>query len=100
VQYSEALGKKYRAHENLLRHPDFLSFNTPEGGVFLRCVNSECISVEGTTRGVFDAINKMIGWPAAPPALRASTSPSDIWLAARNPDVFLQERELPIVLEQ
>jgi hypothetical protein len=74
-QYSEALVKKYAEHENPSRQPNFLSFNTPDGGVFLRCVGSECLSVEGTTRGVFNGINAMIGWPAAPSS-RASTSAS------------------------
>jgi hypothetical protein len=65
-QYSEALEKKHDAHENESRVPNFFSFDTPDGGVFLRCVGTECISVEGTSRAVFDGINGAIGWPAAP----------------------------------
>jgi hypothetical protein len=73
-QYSEALGKKYGVHENAPRSSNFLSFETPDGGVFLRCAGSECISVEGTSRAVFDGINEMIGWPAAPLASKAAAN--------------------------
>jgi hypothetical protein len=65
-EYSEALIKKYGAHENVPRRANFLSLDTPDGGVFFRCVGTECISVEGTNRTVFDGINGMIGWPPAP----------------------------------
>jgi hypothetical protein len=73
-QYSEALEKKYAAHQNESRVPNFLSFDTPEGGVFLRCVETECISVEGTTRAVFDGVNGTIGWPAAPDVAKVTAS--------------------------
>jgi hypothetical protein len=65
-QYSEALEKKHAERSNLLRRPDFFSFETPDGGVFLRCLTSECITVEGTSRALFDSVNKSIGWPPAP----------------------------------
>jgi hypothetical protein len=70
-QYSAALEKKYDAHERESRLPNFLSFDTPDGGVFLRCLGTECVSVEGTSRAVFDGINGMIGWPAAPEAAKS-----------------------------
>jgi hypothetical protein len=66
TQYSAALEKKHGTHENESRVPNFLSFDTPDGGVFLRCMAMECISVEGPNRAVFDGINGMIGWPVAP----------------------------------
>jgi hypothetical protein len=62
--YSEALQKKYGIHVNAPGQPDFFFLDTPGGGVFLRCNKNECISVEGTSRAVFDGINEMIGWPA------------------------------------
>jgi hypothetical protein len=65
AQYSAALVKKHGTHENESRVPNLLSFDTPDGGVFLRCVATECISVEGANRVVFDGINGMIGWPAS-----------------------------------
>jgi hypothetical protein len=64
--YSEALLKKYGVNENVARRSNFLSLDTADGGVFFRCVGTECISVEGTNRTVFDSINGMIGWPPAP----------------------------------
>ena len=63
-QYSEALEKKHPERSNLFRRPDFFSFTTPDGDVFLHCAVNECISVEGTTRTVFDAVNKSVGYPA------------------------------------
>lgn len=73
-QYSEALEKKHDARENESRLSNFLSFNTADGGVFLRCVGTECVSVEGTNRTVFDGINGMIGWPATPEAPKATAA--------------------------
>jgi len=73
-QYSEALEKKHDARENESRLSNFLSFNTADGGVFLRCVGTECVSVEGTSRAVFDGINGMIGWPAAPEVPKATAA--------------------------
>jgi hypothetical protein len=65
-QYSEALEKKYSERSNLLRRPNFFSFDTPDGGVFLDCFNSECVTLEGATRKVFDGLTKELSWPMAP----------------------------------
>jgi len=65
-QYFEALVKKHDQRSHLSRQPGFLSFDTPDGGVFLRCVGKECMTVEGAARAIFDVVNKGIGWPAAP----------------------------------
>jgi hypothetical protein len=69
-QYSEALEKKHGERTNLFRRPSFFSFNTPDGDVFLHCAVTECLTVEGTTRAVFDAINKAATFPPVelPPA--------------------------------
>jgi hypothetical protein len=76
AQYSAALEKKHGAHENEPRLPNFLSFDSPAGGVFLRCMAMECISVEGANRAAFDGIIGMIGWPAAPePSKTTSANP-------------------------
>jgi len=73
-QYSEALEKKHGVNEDAPRSSNFLSLETPDGGVFLRCVGMECLSVEGTSRAVFDGINGMIGWPPAPAAPKAAAT--------------------------
>jgi len=68
-QYSEALEKKHPERTNLFRRADFFSFTTPDGDVYLHCAVTECITVEGSTRTVFDAVNKAVGFPSpeAPP---------------------------------
>ena len=65
-QYSEALEKKYDERSKLFRRPNFFSFDSIEGGVYLRCLEAECLSVEGTTRALLDGVTKAIGWPASP----------------------------------
>ncbi|HTQ61905.1 MAG TPA: hypothetical protein VMI32_16905 [Candidatus Solibacter sp.] len=72
--YSEALQKKHGNKTNLTKLADFLTFDTPEGGVFFRCVNTECLSVEGTSRKVFDGMNELIGWPAAPIVAKSASA--------------------------
>jgi hypothetical protein len=65
-QYSEALEKKYAVRTRLFRRPDFFSFDTPYGGVFLRCFQNDCISVEGADRSSILQWNKKLGWEAIP----------------------------------
>jgi hypothetical protein len=65
-QYSEALEKKYSERSNLLRRPNFFSFDTPDGGVFLDCLGNECVTMEGAARNIFDAFTKALNWPLAP----------------------------------
>ncbi len=64
--YSEALELKDEMRTNLMRRPNFFSFDTPNGGVFIRCFGSECMIAEGTTRELFDAMTKSLNWPAGP----------------------------------
>jgi len=74
-QYSEALEKKYDTRNHLYRRPNFFQFQTDDGGVFLRCMDRQCLTVEGATRETFDAIDRAIGWPPAPgPAEEAEPS--------------------------
>jgi hypothetical protein len=78
-QYSEALEKKYDKRTDLFRRPNFFSFETPDGGVFLRCLSTECLEVEGTSRAVFDAVNKAIGWTEAPvPPSKLAADPARV----------------------
>jgi len=60
-QYSELLEKKHDGHTNLFRRPNFFSFDTPEGGVFLRCAGADCLVMEGGDRALFNELNKQIG---------------------------------------
>jgi len=64
-QYSEALEKKYPDRSNLTRRPNFFSFDSPDGGVFLYCFGVECVTLEGATRKMFDGLTKAIEWPMA-----------------------------------
>jgi len=74
-QYSEALEKKYDTRSHLYRRPNFFQFQTDNGGVFLRCIDRQCLTVEGATRETFDAVDRAIGWPPAPgPAEEAAPS--------------------------
>jgi hypothetical protein len=68
-QYSEALEKKYPERLNLFRRPNFFSFDSPDGGVFLDCLGNECVTMEGATRNIFDAFIKTLNWPLAPQPL-------------------------------
>lgn len=65
-QYSEALEKKYDKRKELFRRPGFFSFDTPDGGVFLRCFEKECITLEGGDRSLLIQINKQLSWPPVP----------------------------------
>jgi len=65
-QYSEALEKKYAERSNLLRRPNFFSFDTLDGGVFLDCLGNECVTLEGAARKTFDAFTRELNWPLAP----------------------------------
>jgi hypothetical protein len=70
-QYSEALELKYKQRADLFRRPNFFQFQTDTGGVFLRCMATTCIAVEGATREIYDGINRAAGWPAAPAPTQA-----------------------------
>ena len=65
-QYSEALEKKHEKRTNLFRKPDFFSFDTPNGGVFLRCFENECVTLEGGNRALLLQLNKEMNWPPVP----------------------------------
>lgn len=65
-QYSEALEKKHQKRTNLFRRPGFFSFETPDGGVFLRCFEKECVTVEGGNRALLIQVNKELKWPLLP----------------------------------
>jgi hypothetical protein len=73
-QYSEALEMKYKERKDLFRRPNYFQFQTDTGGVFLRCVGTTCLAVEGATRDIYDRITKGMTWSAAPaPAVKGGT---------------------------
>jgi hypothetical protein len=72
--YSEILEMKYDRRTNLMRRPNYFSFDTPEDGVFLRCMDSDCFILEGGNHAMFDRLTMEMGWPAGPVA---PMSPSD-----------------------
>jgi hypothetical protein len=61
--YSEALGKKYTQQNQSSKGDKYLAFNTPDGGVFLRCSARECITLEGGDAALFSQWTKRLGWP-------------------------------------
>jgi hypothetical protein len=77
-QYSEALELKYKARRELFRRPNFFQFQTDDGGVFLRCRVTTCLTVEGGTREVYDKINREIDWPPAPVSSPAAEAPHHV----------------------
>jgi len=85
-RYSEALEKKYAERAHLLRRPNFFSFDTPDGGVFIRCVAADCITLEGTERKVFAQWNGDLGWSSLPePPQKPEADPTKV---ARLPPSF------------
>jgi hypothetical protein len=60
--YSEALQKKHKQRTNEVSQRGFLSFDTPDGGAFFRCVARECITLEGADRALFDKLTKELSW--------------------------------------
>jgi hypothetical protein len=65
-QYSELLEKKHEKRTSLFRRPNFFSFETPDGGVFLRCSGNECVTLEGGERSLFAELNKQLNLGALP----------------------------------
>ncbi|MBV8514262.1 MAG: hypothetical protein JO260_03085 [Acidobacteria bacterium] len=66
--YSEVLAKKYDKRTNEKKQEDFLSFDTADGGVFFKCVQMSCVSLEGADRALFDKLNSGVHWDTGAPA--------------------------------
>ena len=85
-QYSSLLELKYKTRKELFRRPNYFQFQADDGAVFLRCVESECMTVEGAPREVFDKINRALGWSPAPgPDAAASAVPRETASLGRLP---------------
>lgn len=70
-RYSEALELKYKLRWELFRRPNFFQFQTETGGVYLRCLATQCLVVEGASRDTYDTITRAIDWPSAPAPVEA-----------------------------
>ena len=78
-RYSEALEKKYSERTHLLRRPNYFSFETPDGGVFLRCVGTDCITLEGTDGKVLAEWNAELQWSPLPePPQKPEADPTKV----------------------
>ena len=76
-QYSELLEKKHDTRSNLFRRPNFFSFDTPDGGVFLRCSGMDCLVLEGGDRALFVDLNKQLGLGILPePDQKSDAAPT------------------------
>jgi hypothetical protein len=65
--YSDALAKKYDKRTSEKKQDDFLTFDTPDGGVFFKCLQMSCVSLEGADRTLFDKLNSGLHWDTATP---------------------------------
>jgi hypothetical protein len=76
-QYSELLEKKHDTRSNLFRRPNFFSFDTPDGGVYLRCSGTDCLVLEGGDRALFVELNKKLGLGILPePDQKSAATPT------------------------
>ena len=74
--YSQAFAKKYDKRSGEVRDKSFLSFNTPDGNVFFRCVERECATREGGDRTLFDKLNKEMDWTVLPQTAKEPATPA------------------------
>jgi len=73
--YSLALEKKYERRTSEDHQRGLLSFDTADGGVFLRCVGTDCATLEGGDRSLFEKFNSELHWDALPAkGVRKSTA--------------------------
>ncbi|MBI3406083.1 MAG: hypothetical protein HY046_11575 [Acidobacteria bacterium] len=86
-QYSEALELKHKVRTELFRRPNFFSFTTDEGGIFLQCSGTECLIGEGLSRVAFDKIIRSVGWPQAPSPADKNANPAKTATYVRPPSV-------------
>lgn len=62
--YRDVLKRRYDDRKNPFEGPNFFSFNSPDGGVFLRCFAADCMVLDGGTRPMFDRLTRELRWPA------------------------------------
>jgi len=88
-QYSGLLEKKHAQRTSLFRQPNFFSFDTPDGGVFLRCGELDCVTLEGGDRALFVEISKQVGLgllpePGQKPGVTVTNAVKDVPAAAKS----------------
>jgi len=74
AEYSEALEKKYPDRTDILRRPNFLSFDSAQGSLYFRCSGRECITLEGGSSALFLQWTAKLNWRLVPEAPRSPTS--------------------------
>jgi hypothetical protein len=96
--YSEALERKYVSRRQLFRCPNYFSFDTNDGGVFLRCVAEECVSLEGAGEEVFRKMTGALGWSPEParPKKFETTPKKTAWQPATGVPVSIEGRGAPL----
>jgi hypothetical protein len=82
---SQALQMRYEHRAALLRRPNYFEFQTPQGGVFLRCLAAECLVVDGADRALYDELTRAMGWPAAPVQPRKTEGDEIAWVPVASP---------------
>jgi len=83
TEYSEALEKKYPDRTDVSRRSNFLSFDSGQGNVFLRCSGRECITLEGGSSAMFLRWTAKLNWRLVPESPQAPAS-TDIRTAQTN----------------
>jgi hypothetical protein len=74
-QYSEALERKYPERSHLMRRTNLLTFDSPDGSVFLRCNGRECITLEGGATTLFAQWIAKLNWQLAPESAPRQSTP-------------------------
>ena len=68
TDYADALEKKYPERTDVSRRPNFLTIQSADGNVFLRCSGRECISLQGGSSGLFLQWTAKLNWRLIPDA--------------------------------
>jgi hypothetical protein len=76
--YSAALQKKYVKRTEESHEREFFHFIAANGGVFLRCVERECASLEGGDAALFGAFSKELGWQSPAQTAKVQYVPTRI----------------------